>query len=952
MFLTSSSFAKFDPSFRWTTLETPHFLIHYHQGGEEIANRTARIAEDVHARLVPRIQWTPKSKTHVVLVDATDEPNGMASVIPYNQMIIFLTHPLGEIGFGTTSNEDWLRLVLTHEYTHVLHLDMVSRVPKTIQSIFGRIYFPNMWQPILFIEGLATYEETDQTSGGRGRSPGADMVLRMAALEGPFPSMDQASVFPDSWPSGQVPYLFGESFTRYIAEKYGRDKLAEISTVYSSRGLPFLVESTGRRVLRRSYSDLWFEWEVSLRERYRKQEEQIRSRGITAATPLTKKGYYTIYPAYSPDGKRIVYSVANGDEFPGVYLMNADGTDDRKIVDNVFPLSGAGSGVSWSPDGSRLYYAKLEVQRNTDNYDDIYYYDLKKEKQVRVTKGARARDPHVSPDGKKLLFVLNKMGMTRLAMLDLSENRRLPVGQKDVTYLTSENMNQYSAPRWGPDGSKIAVAVWQPGGNVDIWLVDVSGGKIVEITADRAIEGAPAWSPDGKHIYFSSDRTGVFNLYAYEIETRKIFQVTNVLGGAFAPSPSPDGTALAFSSYGVKGYDIHTLSVDSASWRQVEPYTDAYPVVKYEEKTVETSARPYSPFSTIYPRFWLPWFGYSKESGWMAGAFTFGEDVIQRHRYFVTGLYGPKNGRTWYTLDYFYDGFYPTLHVAASDIDVTYGNLLIDTSGNEHDYVEKQRTLGLSIIVPLIRTEKQHFLTIGYRWRELSRLTDLTGYLSPIPAEGTQGSGRVSYLFNSAQRYSFSISPEYGRTIELGCERFDKSLGSDFELNKYTADWHEYINMPWRHHVLLARAFAGTSTGQVTPQGAFALGGDNPGDITISLDEQNVYLRGYPANSFRGQKAALMSLEYRFPVENLEKGLDTKPIFFRRVHGAVFAEAGNAWNGTFHGADLKRAVGAEVRFDLYLAYNLPVTFRFGFAVGLDDKGKNLAFIGLWVPIEI
>ena len=65
--------------------------------------------------------------------------------------------------------------------------------------------------------------------------------------------------------------------------------------------------------------------------------------------------------------------------------------------------------------------------------------------------------------------------------------------------------------------------------------------------------------------------------------------------------------------------------------------------------------------------------------------------------------------------------------------------------------------------------------------------------------------------------------------------------------------------------MLLARAFVGTSTGGVVPQRAFQLGGDSLGDITISLDDEGVYLRGYPVNVLRGQKAALASLEYRFP---------------------------------------------------------------------------------------
>jgi hypothetical protein len=955
LFLSSAAvaFAKFDPAFTWTTLETPHFYVHYHQGGEGIARHAAEVAEDVHARLVPRIKWEPKQKTHIVLVDAMDEANGMTGVMPYSQMILFLTQPVGEPGFGTTAYEDWMRLLITHEYTHVLQLDMINGgLGGVMRTLFGRFYFPNEWQPIWLIEGLAVYEETEQTSGGRGRSAGADMVLRMATLEGPFPPISQMTVFPDTWPSGDVPYLFGESFIRFIADKYGREKLADISIRYSNRNAPFLVDSTAGRALGENYSTLLEEWRSALRDKYGKQRDEVTAKGLTTATMLTQKGYDTLSPAYSPDGGHVAYLEANGDEFPGIYVMNADGTNGRKLTENAFPMSASGMTPAWSVDGGRLYYTKAEIERNTDYYDDIYYYDMKKDKEVRVTKMLRARDPGLSPDGKKLIFVTNRMGMTRLALLDLSSERRRPAGAADVSFLTEESMVQYEAPRWSPDGSKIAVSLWQPGGYKDIWILDAEGKKLDEVTHDRSIDGAPAWSPDGKYIYFSSDRTGIYNLFAYELGTKKIFQISNVLGGAFSPYPSPDGKTLAFTSYSAKGYDVHTLTIDPSSWKPGEPYKDPYPSIPYEERKFETSTNPYSPLSTLPPRFWIPWFGYSYESGLLGGFLTFGQDVAQRHQYFVTGLYGPKTQRAWYSVDYLYDGFYPTIHLHASDEDATYSGLLTDPTGSR-DYVEGQKTYGLEISVPLIKTQTQHIVTVGYQWKEISALSKLPpwpGYSGPIPAEGVLASGKLSYLYNSARRYDFSISPEQGRTIELGYERPDKSLGSDFELNKYTADWHEYINFPWSHHVLQARVFAGTSTGQKLPQRAFSLGGDNPGDITLSIDDQDVFLRGYPANAFRGQNTALGSLEYRFPLVDIERGGGQAPIFLRRLHGAVFGEAGNAWDGTFHSSDLKRAVGAEARLDLDLAYRLPLTLRLGIARGLDEKKETMIIFGLWAPV--
>ncbi len=947
----SPAFAKLDPDFTWTTLGTPHFLIHYHQGEDEIAKRVAVIAEDVHERLVPRIKWDPKGRTHVVLVDGFDVSNGSTTTFPYNLMTLFITPPLGEPGFGAMVHDEWLRLLITHEYTHVLQIDMVyGGLGGALQTLFGRIYFPNALQPVWMIEGLAVYEETEETSGGRGRSPGFDMIIREAVLEDRFPGMSQATVYPDFWPAGEVPYLFGEGFTRFIADKYGREKLAEISVAYSGRYFPFLVDSTGRRVLKQKYEDLWDEWHEALQARYARVRDDVAAKGLTSSLALTKRGYNNSSPDFSPDGKLIAYAVNNADEFPAIYVMNSDGTNDRVLVKNTTPSTASGGNVAWSPDGTRIYYTKLDIYRNTDLYNDIFFYNLKTNRETRVTTGLRARDPHLSPDGKRLVFVASGLGKTRLGSLPLPTGLLGPAQENNIEWLTEASENQYEAPQYSPDGTMIAVGIWQPGGYKDIWVLDARGNKIEELMHDHAVDGGAAWSPDGKFIYFASDRTGIFNLYAYELATKKIFQVTNVLGGAFSPSPSPDGTALVFSSYSSLGYDLHLMSKDTAAWAPAGPYADPYPDVTYADKPVETKTSPYDPLRTLVPRFWLPWFGYSGASRDLYGFLTSGRDAVERHAYFLSGLYSPQTHRKWYTFNYTYDGFYPTVLLAASDTDGTFNDLLSLPSGTGR-YIEREKTLDASLVYPLLEIEDQHSLAVGYRRKGISRLTQLPpGYTGAIPAEGLLASGRLSYIFNNAQTYGNSISPEHGRTIELGYEQFDKSMGSDFAIRKYTADWHEYINFPRKHHVLLARGFAGTSSGEVIPQGAFQLGGDNPGDITINVENEAVFLRGYPANEFRGRKAALASLEYRFPIKNIESGVGgNAPLFFRRLHGALFVETGNAWEDAFRSRDFKKSAGAEARIDIFFAYYVPVTFRIGFAKGLDEKKETFLIFNLWAP---
>ena len=955
IFYLPAAFAKTDPSFSWMTLSSPHFLIHYHQGEESLAKRAVEIAEDVHARLVPRMKSQPHTRTNIVLVDAMDDANGSATPLPYNLITLYITQPFGESIFGASNYDDWMRLLITHEYTHIVHLDMLNGLPQTLSNIFGNLYFPNLFQPVWLIEGLAVYEETELTGGGRNRSPASDMVLRMAVLENNFPPISHAANYTERFPDGQVPYLFGGRFTAFIAKKYGREKLADMSLDYSGRWWPFLVNGTARRVLGSDYSELWDEWKNELSSRYDADRQKVLAQGLSESRVLTpngynKGGYMNIAPAISPDGKQVAYFSRNADEHPAIRLMNIDGSADHKLLDN---MTTSASSINWRPDGKGFYFTRIEKVRNSNLYNDIYYYDLERRKAICLTRKLRARDPAPSPDGSKLIFVINGLGKTRLATMSLVQQK--VARAEDISWLGEESESQFEAPRFSPDGQKIVVGVRQPDGYKDIWILDSQGNKIEELMHDRAIDGGAVWSADGSSIYFSSDRSGIFNLYAYDLASKHISQVSNVLGGAFMPSITPGEGAIAFANYSSRGFDIHIMENKPATRKATGDYRDPYPVMKYDEKAVDAVQSPYNPLPTLYPRLWLPNFGYSSYSGTLGGLFTFGADAVERHSYTLSALYGPSKQRTWYDFNYLYDGWFPSLKLRAQDIDMTYAHLLTQKQGfiKQKDYVERSRMLDAALVFPLQKIDWQQDLTFGYQRKNVSRLTQVppwSGYDGTIPAQGVLASGRVSYLFNNAKTYGYSISPEDGRNIEFGYQQLDKKIGSDFDLKKYSIDWHEYVDFPFDHHVLLLRGYAGKSSGDVVVQRAFQLGGDNPGDMTINVNDNNVYLRGYPANQYRGQKVGLASAEYRFPIYNIEWGGGNTPFFFKRVHGAVFAEAGNAWDDVFDRRDLKRSVGAEASLDMTLAYFLPITVRMGLFKALDDRRDKMLVISIWAEL--
>ncbi|MBI3811026.1 MAG: PD40 domain-containing protein, partial [Nitrospirae bacterium] len=366
---------KFDPSLDWNVIATPHFRVYFHQGEEEWARKTARIAEEVHSKLAPKLGWEPAEPTQLVLIDNEDATSGSATPFPYDSIYISLTPPPENPVPFLIGYDDWLRDVITHEYTHILQLDMNTGFPALMRTIFGRqpIPFlilnsaiPNLLQPDWLIEGLAVYEETAAGVSDRRDNAYADMLLRMAILENRFPTLDQAGGL-DSWPGHQTEYLVGARFYDYIARRFGESALKDLSLEYSGKVFPFFVGTTGRQILGQSYDSLWENWKAELEKKFREQEEGLKKQGLTPTVPITHRGDYNLGPRVSPDGRRAVYTTLNPHEYPALRLVDMDNGSDHSLTQRNM-----GYTASWSPDGKRLAFSQLEVYRNSSEYSDLY----------------------------------------------------------------------------------------------------------------------------------------------------------------------------------------------------------------------------------------------------------------------------------------------------------------------------------------------------------------------------------------------------------------------------------------------------------------------------------------------------------------------------------------------------------------------------------------------------
>ena len=180
--------------------------------------------------------------------------------------------------------------------------------------------------------------------------------------------------------------------------------------------------------------------------------------------------------------------------------------------------------ASFTPDGG-VVFGSLEFYKNVFLFGDLERLEPGQAKLVRHCPTAAAsasptecarRIPTVSPDGRRVVFTSNRAGTRSLHIADLRDE-----GLENVRALVPASfMEQAFTPRWSPDGTHVAYSVWKRGGYRDIRYVDVRDGTWRDLTNDRAVDGGAELLADGRFLYFHSDRTGIMNVYAWELATR------------------------------------------------------------------------------------------------------------------------------------------------------------------------------------------------------------------------------------------------------------------------------------------------------------------------------------------------------------------------------------------------------------------------------------------------
>ncbi|HMB71331.1 MAG TPA: DPP IV N-terminal domain-containing protein, partial [bacterium] len=362
-------------------------------------------------------------------------------------------------------------------------------------------------------------------------------------------------------------YRIGQAIFSFLGERFGDERIGELlkKTVYF-RSVEVAIEKT----LGMDMKTLNQEWEDYVRRKYYPQIVHL-NRPDEHGRRLIKEdnfGHTQLAPAISPDGDRVVF-IRDGRFSTDIVLASAiDGKMLRKLVEgersaDFESLRYLYTSIGWSPDGHRIAFPSKKGGEDVLNILDV---EKGKVLESLSFQFDALYSPSFHPAGDRIVFSAIRGGKSDLWMTELSTGRLIRM--TDDPHLVRD-------PQWSPDGRRIAF-VTDRGEDTDlenlifgkpkIAILEVETGEIEVIPYQSGKNIAPQWGPTGDHLAFVSDRDGISNLYIQDLRDDRIFRLTNLITGVTGlveSSPpfswSRNGERIVFTTFMGSGWELYQI---------------------------------------------------------------------------------------------------------------------------------------------------------------------------------------------------------------------------------------------------------------------------------------------------------------------------------------------------------------------------------------------------------
>ncbi len=346
-------------------------------------------------------------------------------------------------------SESWLKILLTHELTHYVHLGMERGFFHALSRVFGADirWATAAFLPGWMLEGPTTNLETMYTSGGRGRNPFFEAQYKAPTMEGRLFSLGQASYASAFPPSGRI-YVAGYVLVDHLLKTCGEDAFTRIMDAYLA--FPFFGPWNAiRKVTGKSAREIFVEMKSGLEERYQESGD------ITGGERISPDRIGDWHHPVSTE-RGLYASRTDLESFPAIVRFDPAGGSEEKIAS--LSLTDPSSFTA-TADGRVIYAASFFADwRPTDGEEvisDLSAIDAETKSVRRLTTGAHLWHPAVSADGTHLAAVQGSGSYDRLVDVD-------PQSGSTRVLFSIAGANVFN-PAFSPDGTRIALVINRSG---------------------------------------------------------------------------------------------------------------------------------------------------------------------------------------------------------------------------------------------------------------------------------------------------------------------------------------------------------------------------------------------------------------------------------------------------------------------------------------------------------
>jgi hypothetical protein len=394
--------------FDWKFIQSKHFDVYFSQGGYDLAQYTAVVAESSLVSLSKNLDYNISNRIPIVVFNSHNEfqqnnilddylPEGVGGVTELFKNRILIPFE---------GNYEQYRHVIHHELLHAFMNDMFYG--GSIQNIISKNITLNI--PLWFSEGMAEYQSLN------GLDKATDMFIRDAVLNNYLP--------PIEYNNGFLAYRGGQSFLAFIADTYGDYKMGELmNNIKSLNDLDFALKET----FKLNTEQLSEKWLKSLKKTHWPEiatREDVKDFAKMLTDHTKDGGFYNVAPTISPKGDKFAF-ISNRNDFFAVFLANVQTGEilDKVIqgnnTNNFEELQVLTPGLTWSPDGKNL---AISVKAGDKDAVFIINVDNGDEKQLPLDLNSISYVKW-SPFKNIIAFVGTKNGQSDIYVYDIPKNK-------------------------------------------------------------------------------------------------------------------------------------------------------------------------------------------------------------------------------------------------------------------------------------------------------------------------------------------------------------------------------------------------------------------------------------------------------------------------------------------------------------------------------------------------